>query len=367
MRQLLKKISHNTFIVTNLFFGVARRIDYKTLSRYIIGINQMDDLDSILRQASHCLKDILDYRLFAFAVQDGDDLNIWIDPKIYRDSLHKIIHKDFNTSNEFITHFIDNDATGNTQTISFAEEDIVSHVLLNDTCYARLYILPKRKMLTYHADIINIIVKSLGIALKNYMNIKRLQNDVAFDPLTNCYNRREFNRLIEHNIADAVRYKRELALIMLDIDYFKKVNDTYGHQAGDRVLKAAADIILSGIRKGDYLIRYGGEEFVVVLPNTRKANAIELAERLRKRIAESPIAITDQKKVDVTASFGIAAFRPGFDKNRLVKEADEMLYKAKAGGRNMVMPKLKLSRLKQIHFPGHSDISPMEKPAYAGT
>jgi diguanylate cyclase (GGDEF)-like protein len=366
MKQIFKQIARNAAIVTNTFFSMARQADYKTLSRYLLDINQMHDLNNILRKASHCLKDILDCRLFALAVQDGKKLNVWIDPAVYRHSLSKIIARDFDDSGGYHIHLTDQNQTRRPRVIAFQEEDILSYVLMDDNCYARLYLLPKRKMASYHIDLINIIVKSLGIALKNHMNIKRLQNDVAFDPLTNCYNRREFSRLIEHNIANAHRHDKPLSLIMFDIDHFKQVNDTYGHQAGDMVLKAVADLINGRIRKGDYLIRYGGEEFVVVSPDTKRTNAIELAERLRKCIAEQRIRVAGRAALNITASFGISTLRSGSDQHSLLKEADEMLYKAKTGGRNMVMPQLKLRVMKQTSFPEQRQIMPLDNPAYAG-
>jgi diguanylate cyclase (GGDEF)-like protein len=172
------------------------------------------------------------------------------------------------------------------------------------------------------------------------MDIKRLKNDAAFDPLTNCYNRREFNRLIEHQIAHSHRYEKPLSLIMFDIDHFKRINDTHGHPAGDKVLQIIAGLIKNRIRKGDYLVRYGGEEFVVVLPETRLENALKLAEQLRQLIATTPVQIGSEAGLTVTASFGVSALdhSAAVNHQHLVKKADEMLYKAKTNGRNQVMP-----------------------------
>jgi diguanylate cyclase (GGDEF)-like protein len=181
------------------------------------------------------------------------------------------------------------------------------------------------------------------------MNLKNLENAAAFDPLTNCYNRREFSRLIEHNIANAQRYGKDLSIIMFDMDHFKKINDTYGHQGGDIVLKKVCQVIRSGIRKGDYLSRYGGEEFVLVLPDTKMTRAMELAERLRKTIENQPIKISEETDIKTTASFGVAALRSDSDKGTLLQEVDAMLYKAKTSGRNTVMPALKVCNFSARH------------------
>jgi diguanylate cyclase (GGDEF)-like protein len=319
------------------------------LSRYILGISQMKDLDAILLEASRCLKEILDYRLFAFAVQADDRQDVWIDPRIYRKLLRNIIERDFGNTDGTEIHYIhkDYDDFDDMDMVSFKKEDLISFVLMDDKCYAKLYLLPNRKMLRYHTDIIQIITNTLGAALSNYMNIKNLRTAAAFDPLTGCYNRREFDRLVGHNISNAHRHGKDLSLIMFDIDHFKRINDTYGHPTGDEVLKAISREFNARIRKGDYLSRYGGEEFVLVLPDTKMAGALDIAERLRKRVENIRIETTDGIAVQVTASFGISTLRPQSDKDQLIKEADAFLYQAKAGGRNRIMPQQRLYDVKE--------------------
>jgi len=128
---------------------------------------------------------------------------------------------------------------------------------------------------------------------------------------------------------------------MFDIDYFKNINDTYGHKTGDAVLRAVAKTAQAAIRKSDYLVRYGGEEFVIVLPETKFSKAIELAERLRNIIQNLKITC-EEHTVTVTASFGVSAFKKGLNGNTIVKKADEMLYEAKRQGRNRTKPDLRL-------------------------
>jgi diguanylate cyclase (GGDEF)-like protein len=219
---------------------------------------------------------------------------------------------------------------------------MLSFAMMDDGYFAKLYVLPERTMLDYHKEIIGIIVKSLGVAVSNFLNIKRLENDAIIDPMTDCYNRRAFDRMIQHNIHNAHRYNRDLSVIMLDLDRFKSINDLYGHPAGDKVLIETARLILSAIRKSDYVVRYGGEEFVVVLPETNLSKAMELAERLRRLIGSSSIQIAKGKEISVTASFGVAALTENSDAEGLLSEADTMLYRAKASGRNKVMPGAKL-------------------------
>jgi diguanylate cyclase (GGDEF)-like protein len=161
------------------------------------------------------------------------------------------------------------------------------------------------------------------------------------DPLTGCSNRGCLNARLPQEIIRAGRYNRPLSIVMCDIDHFKKVNDTYGHQAGDLVLKEFSKRINDSIRdKVDMLARYGGEEFLVTLPETGLEGALNVAERLRRVISETNFDI-GTKKIKITASFGVA----GFDSDKLSEEmsidtlinlADNYLYQAKNEGRNRV-------------------------------
>jgi diguanylate cyclase (GGDEF)-like protein len=334
----IRRFFHNATTAANVLFGMARQIDYKTLNRYIIAINQCQTLDSILHEASLCLKDILNYHLFAFAVQDRERMDVWIDPRIYQEPLKQIIQKDFGIGDIFETHAINDEVDCGRELWALNGHDLLSYSLIEEKATARMYILPERKMLAYHTEILEIIVKTLGVALNNYLSIKRLEDDVAVDSLTGCYNRREFDRLLGHHIAAAHRSDRDLSVIMLDIDHFKQVNDTYGHQAGDAVLKSISKSVLDAIRKGDYLARYGGEEFIVVLPDTQLIRAVELAQRLRNNIENLEIQLPDGERIRKTASFGVATLREHRSQDGLVGAADARLYAAKENGRNQVFP-----------------------------
>jgi two-component system cell cycle response regulator len=128
--------------------------------------------------------------------------------------------------------------------------------------------------------------------------------------------------------------------VVVDIDHFKDVNDSYGHDAGDEVLRSIAQRVLGNIRSFDMASRMGGEEFVVVMPDTPQEDALAAAERLRARIAETPIATVGGRTVQVTASLGVAASYRGDTGAALLKRADQALYAAKRDGRNRVVPGL---------------------------
>lgn len=151
------------------------------------------------------------------------------------------------------------------------------------------------------------------------------------DPLTGVPNREHLNT----HLGKVFGKVAPLSLVMADIDHFKKINDTYGHDAGDVVLKKFAQLVRGSIRPSDYLFRYGGEEFIIVA-NTDLKETAEIIERVRKEVANSPININETDTVNITASFGVAGYRPGDTQENLLKRADEALYRAKQGGRNRV-------------------------------
>lgn len=161
------------------------------------------------------------------------------------------------------------------------------------------------------------------------------------DPLTGAYNRAYLRERLPQEIARAKRYRHPLSLIMCDIDLFKKINDSYGHQAGDNILTGFVDSLRGSIRNGiDWVARYGGEEFLIVLPETNIQGACQAAERLRTLVSESVFAIKGNK-ITITASFGVSSFDP-FGQNEkisfesLISRADKYLYQAKREGRNRV-------------------------------
>jgi diguanylate cyclase (GGDEF)-like protein len=157
------------------------------------------------------------------------------------------------------------------------------------------------------------------------------------DPLTGLHNRRHFFELANLEIAAAQRYERPLSVMMMDLDHFKNVNDTYGHLAGDQVLKAFAKRTLECVREVDVIGRYGGEEFALLLPNTDLSAAVEMGERLRLAISAAPVH-TEEADIPVTVSIGATQYPFGSEltSDALFDRADQALYEAKKGGRNRV-------------------------------
>lgn len=174
---------------------------------------------------------------------------------------------------------------------------------------------------------------------KSLAEVKELS---IHDPLTGAFNRGFLDQKLPQEIKRAFRYLRNLSVIMVDIDHFKNVNDTHGHQIGDTVLKQCVASMHGSIRKEiDWLARFGGEEFLLVLPETPPQGCLIVAERLRQLIERTPV-IVDDKSVSFTASFGVATLVPAQETEnityeQLLKKADDCLYRAKQTGRNKVV------------------------------
>lgn len=185
--------------------------------------------------------------------------------------------------------------------------------------------------------IVTAAANHLALAMRNSLEFRKTKAQADHDGLTRISNRHHFDMRLREELKRHQRHQDELSLMMLDLDYFKSVNDTYGHQAGDMVLKEVGRILQKTLRESDFPARYGGEEFVVILPQTKEEHAWVLAERLRAVIGQTVFRV-QRKRFRVTASIGIAGVKPGAlaKPESLIFKADQALYMAKASGRNMV-------------------------------
>jgi two-component system cell cycle response regulator len=164
----------------------------------------------------------------------------------------------------------------------------------------------------------------------------RLEDMATTDGLTGLLNRQAFMQRAEKEYSRTRKYSRPLSVVMIDVDHFKSINDRYGHAVGDEVLRAMSKICQQSLRGSDVLGRIGGEEFVLLLPDTPQANAIYVAERMREQLGHSSIEI-DSLKLNITASFGVATMRDDdAEFTTLLERADVAMYDAKHGGRNQV-------------------------------
>lgn len=173
-------------------------------------------------------------------------------------------------------------------------------------------------------------IQRLTKALKE--QAKQMHYLANTDALTHVANRLKFNAILEHQIALQKRNPQPLSLIFLDIDFFKNINDTFGHERGDEVLVALATLIKENIRESDVVARWGGEEFIIIVNNSSNDEVVELAQKLRRLIEKHPF----EKVEHLTCSFGISFFKKSDDMHSFLQRADKALYKAKELGRNRV-------------------------------
>ncbi len=183
--------------------------------------------------------------------------------------------------------------------------------------------------------VLSVIAHAVGIAINNSKVYSSALREAIQDDLTGLHNRRYFNERLLDEVERAKRYGSDISLLFCDIDLFKNVNDTYGHPVGDEVLVWIGEIFRNKLRKTDIVSRYGGEEFAIILLNTEKGKAIEIAEELRCAVAES--ILPGNKNVKVTVSIGISTFDSYVNSfESLLSSADKALYRAKSQGRNRV-------------------------------
>ncbi|MFW6245722.1 MAG: diguanylate cyclase [Fibrobacterota bacterium] len=187
-------------------------------------------------------------------------------------------------------------------------------------------------------DLLSRIATSAGLALEKIFVLRQADALATHDGLTGLYNHRHFQKILSNKIPSCARYNEPLSLVLCDIDYFKKLNDNYGHPFGDKVLRGIASKLENSIRADiDAAARYGGEEFVLVLDKTDQERAKDTVERIRQGIASQVFKTTSGTDVNVTMSFGIAVY-PDHARaaNELISNADKALYRAKENGRNRV-------------------------------
>jgi len=185
-------------------------------------------------------------------------------------------------------------------------------------------------------NIIQLLAQDFSMVFQLMLLYAETKELAITDGLTKLYNKRYFLEIFEKEFERAKRFKLDLCVILMDIDHFKSVNDTYGHLQGDSVLKEVAEIVRRSIRKIDFPARYGGEEFIIIAPNTKLDEMIEVAERIRK-FTESHDFKAEKKPMKVTISLGVAALHDTLDDPlELIKMADDALYLAKDSGRNLV-------------------------------
>lgn len=211
-------------------------------------------------------------------------------------------------------------------------EEISTTISSGESSGARIALVPEL-ILAVNLELQNQLDKAKQQIENQARELRARESEARTDLLTSLLNRRAFNEEVRRQLADWERNRRPFSLIMLDVDLFKRFNDTHGHQSGDIVLREVAQKIVAQLRPMDAAFRYGGEEFAVLLPGTEGEHAIVVGERIREAIENATI-LHDTKRLKVTASIGLTGVLPNDTYELLVQRADQALYKSKKAGRN---------------------------------
>lgn len=270
---------------------------------------------------------ITDHLIYVFLKQEGEFKLIW--PKACKDERIYEALTQITPETEYL--LLNNDKIGVFPLIS-EEGEITGCIAARSTLDA----LSKRDI-----SYLEQLTRQSSITINRANSYSKILQYATIDALTNLNNRRQFELRLGQEIATTKRQNNPLCAMMIDIDFFKKVNDTYGHASGDAVLRGVAGIIKSALRESDIPSRYGGEEFAVLLPYTHLEEAKIVGERLRKAVELTPIEINSEdggaKSINVTISMGLAEFNKSENGEELFERADKALYDAKEGGRNRVI------------------------------
>lgn len=265
--------------------------------------------------------------IYIFIYKDEKYKLVW--PNACKDeNVYKLLDR-INLTTEFVIS--DNSKIGVFPLIS--EENILGAIV----AYSNI-----EKLLQKDIDYLVQLTRQSGLTIQRANVYAEVLKYATMDALTGLNNRRQFELRLKQEVSNSKRNNIPLCCMMIDVDYFKKVNDTYGHAAGDCVLKQVSDVIKSEIREYDIACRYGGEEFFIILPQTKLAEATSVAHRLRKVIEESKMDIKEAgiegiSYIKVTASIGVCEYDNTMNTNTFAQKADKALYEAKTTGRNRVI------------------------------
>ena len=228
-------------------------------------------------------------------------------------------------------------APENTDSIDTKGRHLVSYQLvLHKKNLGEIALIRRTRFSEKEQNFIEKVLVSLLAPLNNALDYQQAMNLALQDPLTGIFNRLAMDSIVSREIELSQRNTTPLSMIALDIDFFKNVNDTYGHAFGDCVLKHLVECVKQCTRTTDAMFRYGGEEFNLLLNNTELSGAHELAERIRQNIEQTP-CICNGKSINITASMGISVLNVNDTQASFFKRADDALYQAKSAGRNQVI------------------------------
>jgi len=323
----------------------------RTLWSIINAINASGELTDIIEAAGSRLSRLFDISAFSILLKKDLDLYVYCDEscsRLFVDQVAQNTIKTFSfisgerlTPREIHTHV--ERKRFETRLRGLSDGRLKSHIslpLINEGKALGCASLNSNITNAFDAQALqffSLITYQMASSMKHSQVMSSMKDMAIYDSLTNLYNRRYLNQVLEAEFRNSTVEKHPLSLIMVDIDHFKPINDHYGHDEGDRALVHIASILKESLRKHDIVSRFGGEEFLVILPRTIMKDAVVIAERIRRSIEATPLSVGDEK-VYLTVSLGVAAIPAIWpdSKEEFIKCADTALYEAKGKGRNRV-------------------------------
>lgn len=312
------------------------------------------DIDQIVKSSFSNIQKVVSHDISCLYLKGWDQVRVEADPRLWGNIIHQV--KD--ETRQDALKFIQNETSTPQARVCHGGAEIMVSLSVGTAKIGllRLIRIPHRPFghpsnppylnhqktrglfSEYQAKLLSMISVPLAIAIRNAEMYKQVEDLSVKDPLTNVLNRRSFSGILEREFRRANRYNSALTVMVIDLDHFKKVNDTYGHLAGDQILREIAAIFKISVRDVDVLIRYGGEEFVVILPGTNLREGLIVANRIRNRVNQK-IFHAEGSDIPMTVSIGVAHHPSAHIQNpeALFKQADQALYRAKQEGRNRIM------------------------------
>ncbi|WP_456382819.1 putative bifunctional diguanylate cyclase/phosphodiesterase [Persephonella sp.] len=322
----------------------------KILKEIVLSRENIMDWKGYAREILKKLRKIYPYDVFFFIFEEDGTVRVYLftgyrmDKTTERAVIQALKEKTGIPPQKKI-EFEEIQITGRTRKKHFRQIHIETHSFLQDSPgiggVLGLVVLSESRLTKKEENILNSILSIMTLVTGSSRALSRAITELEYyaghDPLTGLYNRRIFEDLLRYEVSRAQRKNYHFSLILIDLDNFKYINDTYGHHTGDMVLKSVADILESSIRDGDLVARIGGDEFVIMLSETPLEQAIQVAERIRKNLEENRICTMDGSVISVSASLGVVEFPThGRTKEELLIVVDNALYRAKDMGKNKV-------------------------------
>lgn len=346
-------------------FMVGEMVGYRVhLSRFVVNLRELEELYAVSRKLAEAKKvgDVLDIvfaaaarmlpvKSMAFTSSRGDEsvvISYWgEDAEKYR----KIR---FENGDSLVGWVLENrkylvyegggkrrDVFGQKHKIEKGRAFMIFPLVSEEELIGTFVLILRSERLPYrfYIRIMEVIINMTAVSMVGLRLMKRLNRLAVTDPMTGLFNRRRFNRALREQWEQAERYSENLSLLIIDIDFFKKINDTYGHSAGDEVIKEVSNTILKITRKVDIVSRIGGEEFAVLLPRISRESGLATAERIRRAVKKGMIR-AGSGNISVTVSVGVASYPGDWPSvEELMKGADDALYRAKETGRDRCVAK----------------------------